>query len=428
MASKVVVTGIGLICGQAMSAYELFVRITQHQSSVRKNEKLAAYGVANSACSFVEESVFSALDTQYNEQDGLPPLGAPALLAAYAADHAIQSAGIDMRSIERKGLFVACNKQSLEAEHLLGLAKHFDPQTEKVDLDLFLEMQHHDKKSFFYKHQDMAALALAERYEFDDVIMTPGDACAAGGIAVGTGYRYIAQGELDVALVGASETMCNYMPMLSFSILGALAPQTGEDPSTISRPFDKGRSGFVMGDGSAFLVLESEQHAQARGAKILGYVSGFAKQAESWRITSSPKDGSDYARCMSDAIADAGLSIGDIDHINAHGTSTEQNDSCESAAIKKLFGERTASIPVTSNKSAIGHSLAASGAIEAVLSIISLQQQLLLPTLNFTEGDADTVGINIVRQVTPAKIKHILSNSFGFGGENSVLILSAAEE
>lgn len=427
MANKVVVTGIGLICGQAMSANELFERIARHQSSVRKNEKLAAYGVTNSACSFIDEQVLTELDAHCREQ-GLPQLAAPALLAFYAAAQAIEHTGIDVRSIERKGLFLACNKQSLEAEHLLGLAKHFDPNTGKVDLDMFMEMQRHEKQSYFHKRQDMAALVLAEHYEFDDVVMTPGDACAAGGIAVGTGYRYIAQGELDVALVGATEAMCNYMPMLSFSILGALAPQSGEDPASISRPFDKARSGFVMGDGSAFLVLESEQHAQARGAKILGYVSGFAKQAESWRITSSPKDGSDYARCMSDAIADAGLSIGDIDHINAHGTSTEQNDSCESAAIKKLFGERTASIPVTSNKSAIGHSLAASGAIEAALSIISLQQQMLLPTLNFCESDEDTAGINIVQQATPSRIKHILSNSFGFGGENSVLILSAAAE
>ena len=427
MVSKVVVTGIGLICGQAKSAHELFERITRHQSSVRKSEKLAAYGVTNSACSFIDEQVLAELDVHCREQ-GLPPLAAPALLAFYAAAQAIESAGLDVRSIERKGLFLACNKQSLEAEHLLGLAKYFDPTTGKMDLDMFMEMQRHEKQSYFHKRQDMAALVLAERYEFDDVVMTPGDACAAGGIAVGTGYRYIAQGELDVALVGATEAMCNYMPMLSFSILGALAPQSGEDPASISRPFDKARSGFVMGDGSAFLVLESEQHAQARGAKILGYVSGFAKQTESWRITSSPKDGSDYARCMGDAIADAGLSIGDIDHINAHGTSTEQNDSCESAAIKKLFGERTASIPVTSNKSAIGHSLAASGAIEAALSIVSLQRQLLLPTLNFCESDEDTAGINVVQQATPARIKHILSNSFGFGGENSVLILSAAEE
>lgn len=427
MANKVVVTGIGLICGQAMSANQLFERISRRQSSVRKNEKLAAYGVTNSACSFIDEQVLAELDGYCREQ-GLPQLAAPALLAIYAAAQAIENADIDVKSIERKGLFLACNKQSLEAEHLLGLAKHFDPTTGKVDLDMFMEMQRHEKQSYFHKRQDMAALVLAERYEFDDVVMTPGDACAAGGIAVGTGYRYIAQGELDVALVGATEAMCNYMPMLSFSILGALAPQSGEDPASISRPFDKARSGFVMGDGSAFLMLESEQHAQARGAKILGYVSGFAKQTESWRITSSPKDGSDYARCMSDAIADAGLSINDIDHINAHGTSTEQNDSCESAAIKKLFGERTASIPVTSNKSAIGHSLAASGAIEAALSIISLQQQLLLPTLNFYEGDEDTAGINVVQQATPSRIKHILSNSFGFGGENSVLILSAVAE
>ncbi|RYD90600.1 MAG: beta-ketoacyl-[acyl-carrier-protein] synthase family protein, partial [Sphingobacteriales bacterium] len=165
--------------------------------------------------------------------------------------------------------------------------------------------------------------------------------------------------------------------------------------------------------------------ALARGAKILGYISGFSKHTEAWRITSSRQDGSDYARCMRDAITDAGLSLEDIDHINAHGTSTEQNDSCESMAIKKLFASRAASIPVTSNKSAIGHSLAASGAIEAAMSILSLHHQMLLPTLNYQAPDDDTAGIDVVKTATAAPIRHVLSNSFGFGGENSALVMSA---
>jgi len=425
MKQRVVVTGMGLVCGQAMSPQALFDRIKAQQSSVRINPRLAAAGVPTAACSFVDDAVLAELAVRYSHLAAR--CGPPALLALHAADQALAEAGLDLTAIARKGLFSAANKQAMEAEDLLALAQYQDAQTGKVDLDMYMECEQHNPLAYFHKRQDMAALVLAEKFAIDDVVMTPSDACAAGGVSVGTAYRYIASGELDVALAGAAETMCSYAPVLSFALLGALAPQTPTtDPATISRPFDKSRSGFVMGDGSAFLVLESEAHALARGAQILGYISGFAKQTEAWRITSSPRDGADYARCMQAAISDAGLQLDDIDHINAHGTSTEQNDSCESLAIKKLFNERAADIPVTSNKSAIGHSLAVSGAIEAVLSVLSLKHQLLLPTLNFEEPDEDTAGIQVVRTAAPATIRHVISNSFGFGGENSTLVMSAA--
>lgn len=424
MKQRVVVTGIGLICGKASSAQELFDRISAQQSSIRVRPELAAQGVPTAACSFVDESVLNELALRYSAL--VSRCGPPALIALHAADQALANAGLDIHSVQRKGLFSASNKQAMDGQDLLALAKQLDPVTGKVNLDLYMEAERHNPLAYVHKRQDTAAQVLSEYYGIDDVVMTPSDACAAGGVSVGTAYRYIASGELDVALAGAAETMCSYAPVLSFAALGALAPQTPDgDPGLISRPFDKARSGFVMGEGSAFLVLESEAHAQARGAKILGYVSGFAKQTEAWRITSSPRDGSDYARCMQAAINDAGLTLNDVDHINAHGTSTEQNDSCESLAIKKLFGELAVTIPVTSNKSAIGHSLAASGAIEAALSVLSLQHQVLLPTLNYQEPDEDTSGIAVVRQATPARIRHVLSNSFGFGGENSVLVLSA---
>lgn len=424
MKQRVVVTGIGLICGQASSAQELFDRISAQKSSIRVRPELAAQGVPTAACSFVDGAVLEELAQHYSALASR--CGPPALIALHAADQALANAGLDIHSVQRKGLFSASNKQAMDGQDLLALARQLDPHTGKVNVDLYMETERHNPLAYIHKRQDTAALVLAERYGIDDVVMTPSDACAAGGVSVGTAYRYIASGELDVALAGAAETMCSYAPVLSFAALGALAPQTPEaDPGLISRPFDKARSGFVMGEGSAFLVLEAEAHALARGAQILGYVSGFAKQTEAWRITSSPRDGSDYARCMQAAINDAGLTLNDVDHINAHGTSTEQNDSCESLAIKKLFGELAANLPVTSNKSAIGHSLAASGAIEAALSVLSLQQQLLLPTLNYQEPDDDTAGIAVVRTATPARIRHVLSNSFGFGGENSVLVLSA---
>lgn len=425
MRNEVVVTGIGVICSQAMSPHELFARLKNKQSSVRNHPRYTSYELPGAACAYVDDEVWGQLTAQ---QAGRFPyaLGPQAQLAVYAAEQALAQSGIDLGAVTRKGLVAASNKYTLTEEQLLALGRHYDAATDRVDLDGYLHNEYHEPSAHLHKRHDMAALALAEFYGFDNMVMVPSDACAAGGIAIGTGYRHIMHGELDVALVGATEAMCNYVPLAAFSALGALSPVVSDKPETISRPFDKARSGFVMGEGSAFLVLESLEHAQRRGAAILARISGFAKQAEAWRITASPPDGSQYARCIRAALSDAGLSTDDIDHINAHGTSTPQNDGCEGAAIRLVFGERAASLPVTSNKSALGHSLAASGAIEAVLSVMSLQEQWLLPTLNFEEADASTEGLNIVCDARPANIRHIVSNSFGFGGENCALVLSTA--
>src|SRR5690606_6965868 len=165
-----------------------------------------------------------------------------------------------------------------------------------------------------------------------------------------------------------------------------------------SRPFDKDRSGFVIGDGAAFLVLESRAHAEARGARVLARIAGYAGVAEAVQMTSSSRDGSDYAACIRAALADAGLTPDEIDHVNAHGTSTQANDACEAAALHTVFADRAGHVPITGNKSAMGHSLANSGAAEAVLSVLSIQRQTLLPTLNFTERDDVTRGLDIVTE------------------------------
>ncbi|GAB3549629.1 beta-ketoacyl-[acyl-carrier-protein] synthase family protein [Noviherbaspirillum agri] len=423
MRNEVVVTGVGVICSQANSPQELFARLKNKQSSVRNHPQYAAYGLPGPACAYIDEEVWRQLEAAQAGRFAYP-LGPQARLAVCAAEQAVAESGIDLGAVERKGLFVASNKFTLTGEDLLSLGRHYEPDTDRIDLDGFLRKESHDASAHFHKRQDVAALALAECYGFDDFVMTPGDACAAGGIAVGTGYRHIMHGELDLALVGGTEAMCNYVPLIAFSALGALSSVATDQPETVSRPFDKNRSGFVMGEGSAFLVLESLEHAKRRGAAILARISGFSKQAEAWRITASPPDGSQYARCIHAAIADAGLAADAIDHINAHGTSTPNNDACESAAIRRVFADRTSTIPVTSNKSALGHSLAASGAIEAVLSVMSLREQMLLPTLNFEEPDAGTDGLDIVREARPEGINHILSNSFGFGGENCALVIS----
>jgi 3-oxoacyl-[acyl-carrier-protein] synthase II len=272
----------------------------------------------------------------------------------------------------------------------------------------------------------MSALVLARRYGFQDITMTAGDACAASGMAIGTAYRYIHHGELEVAIAGGTELLCDFLPFLSFNVTGLACNQPAADPAGICRPFDSERKGFVMGEGSAYLVLESINHAQVRGAQPLARISGFAKQAEAGRVIASAADGSEFARCMQAALEDAGLSPDNIDHINAHGTSTCANDACESLAITQVFGNRAATIPITSNKSAIGHLIGASSAMEAILSILSLSTGILLPTLNYQKPDPALPTLNIVTKPHRYPVRTIMSNSFGMGGENCSLILQAA--
>lgn len=419
MNRSAVITGLGVICSQAMSAAELFGRLEQGVSSVRNHPRFTEYGLSNPACAYIDEAVWKSLEAEQGDET----LGPQARLALYAAQQAIAESGLDLKSTRRKGLFVASNKHTFSEHHLLAMQRHYKGSGEQLDLDGYIRQGSHPSDSFFHKRQDTAALALGRRFGFEEIISTHGDACAAGSIAIGSGFRHIRHGELDVALVGAAETMCNYVPMIAFGALGALSPDRHECPEQLSRPFDRNRNGFVMGEGSAFLVLESREHAERRGATILGSVVGFAKQSEAHRITASPSDGSQYARCMRAALDDAGLEAKSIDHINAHGTSTPQNDGCEAAAIKQLFGELASRLPVTSNKSALGHSLAASGAIEAVLSTLSLQRQTLLPTLNYQDPDLATEGLHVVQKACRCAMEYVMSQSFGFGGENCALVL-----
>lgn len=426
MLNDVVITGIGVVYGQALSPAELFEQLSRKRSAIRNHPGLAAGGLPNPACAYIDDAVWKRLSDEQQAPAPLP-VGPQARLALHASGQALRQSGVDLRASARAGIFVASNKYTCTAEDVLGLAPHYDAAADRFDHDGYLAETAHRPEQFFDKRQDMAALAISQAHGGRHMVMTSGDACAAGGMAIGNGYRHIRHGLLDVALVGATEAMCNYIPMIGFGVLGALCQEHSDSPEELSRPFDRDRSGFIMGEGSAFLVLESLQHAMRRGAPVLARVSGFARHAEAWRITASPSDGSEYARCIRAALQDAQLAPEDIDHVNAHGTSTKQNDSCEALAIKAAFGPRSPTLPVTSNKSALGHSLAASGAVEAVLSVLSLQHQVLLPTLNFHEGDASTCGLDIVRDTREARMRHVISHSFGFGGENCALVFSTFE-
>jgi 3-oxoacyl-[acyl-carrier-protein] synthase II len=252
-------------------------------------------------------------------------------------------------------------------------------------------------------------------------------ACASGNNAIGEALEMIRRGAADVMIAGASEAALVPVAMAGMNVMTALSTRN-DDPLTASRPFDKDRDGFLMGEGAGMLILESLEHAQARGAKILCEVSGYGTTDDAHHISAPAENGAGAAIAMKLALENAKLETGDIDYINAHGTSTPLNDKSETAAIKTVFGEQAYGIPVSSTKSMTGHLLGASGAIEAVFCILAIRDEILPATINYRTPDPQCDLDYIPNEPRKASPKHVMSNSFGFGGHNATLVLSRFED
>jgi 3-oxoacyl-[acyl-carrier-protein] synthase II len=274
---------------------------------------------------------------------------------------------------------------------------------------------------------DSAAGMLAIRIGARGPNMSLATACASGNNAIGEATEMIRRGVADVMIAGASEAALIPLTMAGMNVMGALSTRN-DTPQTASRPFDRERDGFLMGEGAGILVLESLEHAQARGAHILAELSGYGTTDDAHHISAPAENGAGAAMSMKFALEDAELSTQDVGYINAHGTSTPLNDKSETAAIKTVFGEQAYSIPISSTKSMTGHLLGASGAVEAVFSILAIREGVLPPTINYQTPDPlcdlDYVP-NQPRRVAP---QHVMSNSFGFGGHNATLIFSRSDE
>ncbi|MFN0264671.1 beta-ketoacyl-ACP synthase [Tepidamorphus sp. 3E244] len=248
-------------------------------------------------------------------------------------------------------------------------------------------------------------------------------ACASGTTGIQLAIEAIRRGETEAALAVAADGSMNPETMIRFSLLSALSTQN-DNPEKASRPFSKNRDGFVMAEGAAALVIESYEHAKARGANILGIVAGGGEKADSFHRTRSNPDGKAILGAMQAALADAGVTPDQIDYINAHGTGTPENDKMEHFAVNTIFGERARNLPISSNKSMIGHTLTAAGAIEAVVSLQTLEHQRLPPTINYDVPDP-AIELDVVPNTArDAKVNMVMSNSFGFGGQNASLIFS----
>ncbi|HYI16343.1 MAG TPA: beta-ketoacyl-ACP synthase II, partial [Thermomicrobiales bacterium] len=249
-------------------------------------------------------------------------------------------------------------------------------------------------------------------------------ACASAAHAIGEAAATIRRGDADVMLAGGSEAAVTPAGVAGFAAAGALSTRN-DDPQHASRPFDLHRDGFVLGEGSAVLVLESLSHALARGAAPLAIVSGYATTADASHIVQPSPGGEGAARAMTLAIARAGLAPSDISYINAHGTSTRLNDAYETLSVKTVFGD--APPPISSTKGATGHLLGAAGAVEAAYSVLALRDQILPPTINYREQDPDCDLDYVPNEPRPTEVVHVVSNSLGFGGHNVSLVFSRVE-
>jgi len=247
-------------------------------------------------------------------------------------------------------------------------------------------------------------------------------ACAASSQAVGEAVEIIRRNEADLMLAGGTHTMIHPFGVTGFNLLTALSTNN-DDPAGASRPFDRDRDGFVLGEGAAMLVLEELEHAQARGAKIYGEVIGYGSTADAFRITDTHPEGRGGISCMKMAMADAGLGLDQIDYINAHGTSTTVNDKVETLAIKQVFGDQAYKIPVSSTKSMMGHLIAAAGATELICCLLALRDNVVPPTINYETPDPECDLDYVPGVAREMPCENVLTNSFGFGGQNITLIV-----
>ncbi|WP_018750750.1 beta-ketoacyl-ACP synthase II [Paenibacillus sanguinis] len=334
--------------------------------------------------------------------------------ALAAADQAVTHSGLDLAQVdhERLGVYVGSGVGGIQT--LMKQAETLGTRgPERVSPTLVPMMI-----------SNMAAALISIKYQALGATLSPVTACSIGNTAIGEAFFSIQAGRADVIIAGGAEASLTDISLASFSNATALSTRN-EEPTRASRPFDAHRDGFVMSEGAGMVILESLTHARQRGATILAEVIGYGASSDAYHMVATPEDGHGAARAMRLALAEAKLQPADVDVISAHATSTWIGDRSETAAIKSVFGEAAYQIPVTANKSMTGHMLGASGAVQAIVLIKSLQEGLIPPTINLEEPDPACDLDYVPHQAREAKLRIGISNSFGFGGHNAVIVLQA---
>jgi 3-oxoacyl-[acyl-carrier-protein] synthase II len=273
---------------------------------------------------------------------------------------------------------------------------------------------------------NMAASMVSIRFGLKGPMAALSVACSTGTNAVGDAYHIIERGDADIMLAGSSEACITPLAYGGFCATRSMSQNT--DPKSACRPFDKNRDGFVMGEGAGIAILESREHAQARGARIYAEVAGYGNTADAYHFTAPEPSGDGMKRVMRVALSDAGMAPEDVDYVNAHGTSTSLNDKAETGAIIEIFGEHAHRMKISSNKSMIGHLMAAAGAVEFISSVLTVYNDVIPPTINYSEADPECPLDYVVNGAESCEVRVAISNSFGFGGGNSTVVVKKYSE
>lgn len=410
----VVVTGMGVITSLGAGKVENWTKLTAGESGIHRITRFPNEGLKTTIAGSVDfVPVEPFCSTELGER-----------MATMVAEEAIGESGIGSKSDFPGPLFLAVAPVEIEWPHRDVLAAGSGANDAVGYGDLWRASASGRFRAIHERCQ-FASVAehLAERFGTKGSPISVSTACSSGASAIQLGVEAIRRGEADAALCIGTDGSVNAESLIRFSLLSALST-ANDPPQAAAKPFSKNRDGFVMAEGAAALVLESYAAATARGAKILGVLAGCGEMADSFHRTRSSPDGKAIIGCIRNAIADAGLTPDDIDYINPHGTGTPENDKMEYLGVSSVFGERARSIPISSNKSMVGHTLSAAGTVEAVFTLLTLQHQRLPPTINYKIPDP-AIPLDVVPNTArDAKVRHALSNSFGFGGQNVSLLMS----
>ena len=409
----VAVTGLGVLSSLGEGVEDNWRALTGGVSGIRRITRFPAEGLRTSIAGTVDFHGFGAVSAA-DRAEGM---------AARAIAEAIAQSGAGAAGAFPGPLFLALPPVEMDWPQRLAVAAGAEGIAGYSGL---LHAAASGRFGAIYERSQFGSIAesLCERFGFAGSPIGTSTACASGATAIQLGVEAIRRGETPIALCAGTDGSITPESLIRFSLLSALSTRN-DAPEAASRPFSLDRDGFVMAEGAGALVLETLENARGRGARILGIVEGCGERADSFHRTRSSPDGGPIIACLRNALADAGVGPEGIGYINAHGTSTPENDKMEWLSVCAVFGERAPSLPISSNKSMIGHTLTAAGAIEAVFTLLTMLHGRIPPTINYETPDP-AIGADVVPNAArDAAVTRAISNSFGFGGQNACLVLAA---
>jgi 3-oxoacyl-[acyl-carrier-protein] synthase II len=408
----VAVTGIGVVTSLGVGKSDNWAKLSGGVSGIRRISRFPTGGLRTTIAGAVDEV----------HRESMSPAELSERVALLAGDEAIAEAGIGSNGHFPGPLFLAPPPLEIEWADRMRMAEMAAANADTGYPDLMRVAREYAAAHGAFKFAIIGE-DLAEHFGTQGSPVSLNTACASGASAIQLGMEAIRRGECEAALAIGADASLTPESLVRFSLLSALSTQN-DPPERASKPFSKNRDGFVLAEGAAALVLESLEHAHARGARVLGILEGYGEKSDSFHRTRTSPDGKPIIATMHKALADADVGPDDIDYINAHGTSTPENDKMEHLGVATVFGERIRGIPISSNKSMIGHTLTAAGAVEAAFTLLTLQHQRLPPTINHAIPDP-AIQLDVVPNVArDAKVRRAISNSFGFGGQNVSLVVA----